>query len=132
MHSLWRLGWRLLLLTPLARQSASLTARSGLLIPLSLSRSSKTRTSLFPDRYHLGGPTSVRNFRLNTLGPRDLGDHVGGDAFYAFGASLLTPFRVPTPWRKGEGKGSWSSENLKGHVWLNAGKLIGSGASALS
>ncbi|GAA5995262.1 SAM complex subunit SAM50 [Rhodotorula paludigena] len=107
--------------------SASLTARSGLLIPLSLSRSSKARTSLFPDRYHLGGPTSVRNFRLNTLGPRDLGDHVGGDAFYAVGASLLTPFRVPTPWRQGEGKGSWSSENLKGHVWLNAGKLIGSG-----
>ncbi|BGP51246.1 hypothetical protein JCM10450v2_007175 [Rhodotorula kratochvilovae] len=114
--------------------SVSLSARSGLLIPLSMARasassssSSSPRTSLFPDRYHLGGPTSVRSFRLNTLGPRDAGDYLGGDAFYALGASVLTPFAVPTPWRKGDGKGWWSSENLKGHAWVNAGKLLGSG-----
>ncbi|BGP43053.1 hypothetical protein JCM10449v2_007068 [Rhodotorula kratochvilovae] len=114
--------------------SVSLSARSGLLIPLSMahasaasSSSSSPRTSLFPDRYHLGGPTSVRSFRLNTLGPRDAGDYLGGDAFYALGASVLTPFAVPTPWRKGDGKRWWSSENLKGHAWVNAGKLLGSG-----
>lgn len=127
-------------------QSASLTARSGFLLPLS---SSSSRTppgsslsspatataaakSLFPDRYHLGGPTSVRHFRLNSLGPKDVGDHLGGDAYYALGASLLTPFRVPALWRNGatratEGGSWWSNENLKGHVWLNAGKLIGTG-----
>ncbi|TKA50944.1 hypothetical protein B0A53_05725 [Rhodotorula sp. CCFEE 5036] len=126
--------------------SASLTARSGFLLPLS---SSSSRTppgsslsspatataaakSLFPDRYHLGGPTSVRHFRLNSLGPKDVGDHLGGDAYYALGASLLTPFRVPALWRNGatratEGGSWWSNENLKGHVWLNAGKLIGTG-----
>lgn len=131
--------------------SASLTARSGFLLPLSSASSSSSRSSLgsssssspsptgaakslFPDRYHLGGPTSVRHFRLNSLGPKDVGDHLGGDAYYALGASLLTPFRVPALWRGAaamratEGGGSWwSNENLKGHVWLNAGKLIGTG-----
>lgn len=131
-------------------QSASLTARSGFLLPLS---SSSSRTppgsslsspatataaakSLFPDRYHLGGPTSVRHFRLNSLGPKDVGDHLGGDAYYALGASLLTPFGVPALWRNGatratEGGSWWSNENLKGHVWLNAGKLIGTGTPYL-
>ncbi|KAL7342275.1 DEAD/DEAH box helicase domain protein [Rhodotorula toruloides] len=103
-----------------AGYSASLSARSGLLLPLS-----RSGTSFFPDRYHLGGPSSVRHFRLNTMGPKDLGDYLGGDAFYAIGASLLTPFKVPTPWRKGEGEKWWSSENLKGHVWVNGGKLVG-------
>ncbi|GAA6049158.1 hypothetical protein JCM3770_003283 [Rhodotorula araucariae] len=115
--------------------SISLSGRSGLLIPLSAARSAATssspsssaRTSLFPDRYHLGGPTSVRNFRLNTLGPKDLGDSLGGDAFYALGASVLTPFAVPTPWRRGDGAKWWSSENLRGHAWVNAGKLVGTG-----
>ncbi|GAA5863064.1 hypothetical protein JCM3774_001409 [Rhodotorula dairenensis] len=125
--------------------SASLTARSGFLLPLSTTSASSASgkpsggiaagKSLFPDRYHLGGPTSVRHFRLNSLGPKDVGDHLGGDAYYAFGASLLTPFRVPAVWRgpaaratEGGGAGWWwSNENLKGHVWLNAGKLIGSG-----
>ncbi|BGP34898.1 hypothetical protein JCM10296v2_006722 [Rhodotorula toruloides] len=102
--------------------SGSLSARSGLLFPLS-----RSGTSFFPDRYHLGGPSSVRHFRLNTMGPKDLGDYLGGDAFYAIGASLLTPFKVPTPWRKGEGEKWWSSENLKGHVWVNGGKLVGTG-----
>lgn len=63
------------------------------------------------------------------MGPKDLGDYLGGDAFYALGASLLTPFKVPTPWRKGEGEKWWSSENLKGHFWVNGGKLVGTGAS---
>ncbi|GAA5899537.1 hypothetical protein JCM8208_000585 [Rhodotorula glutinis] len=115
--------------------SVSLSGRSGFLFPLSAVRTSPSsssssttpRTSLFPDRYHLGGPTSVRNFRLNALGPKDLGDYVGGDAFYALGASVLTPFHVPTPWRKGADNKWWSSENLHGHAWVNAGKLVGSG-----
>ncbi|KPV72638.1 uncharacterized protein RHOBADRAFT_29811 [Rhodotorula graminis WP1] len=115
--------------------SVSLSGRSGFLFPLSAVRppsssssSSTPRTSLFPDRYHLGGPTSVRNFRLNALGPKDLGDYVGGDAFYALGASVLTPCHIPTPWRKGAANKWWSSENLHGHAWVNAGKLVGSGA----
>ena len=125
-------------------QSASLTARSGFLLPLSSSSSTPPGSSssspasaatavksLFPDRYHLGGPTSVRHFRLNSLGPKDVGDHLGGDAYYALGASLLTPFRVPALWRNGATRATegswWNNENLKGHVWLNAGKLIGTG-----
>ncbi|GAA5984773.1 hypothetical protein JCM10908_003498 [Rhodotorula pacifica] len=120
--------------------SASLTARSGFLRPLSeAARSSSSSSasagthvkSLFPDRYHLGGPTSVRHFRLNSLGPKDVGDYLGGDAYYALGASLLTPFAVPALWRGRDARtmegGWWRNENLKGHVWVNAGKLIGTG-----
>ncbi|BGP57764.1 hypothetical protein JCM8202v2_005411 [Rhodotorula sphaerocarpa] len=120
--------------------SASLSARSGFLLPLSAPTSSSSpasessprrATSLFPDRYHLGGPTSVRHFRLNSLGPKDVGDYLGGDAYYALGASLLTPFRFPALWRSASGRATegnwWRSENLKGHLWLNAGKLVGSG-----
>lgn len=48
-------------------QTLSLGWRSGLLLPLG------GGPSLFPDRYHLGGPTSVRMFRPNSMGPRDHG-----------------------------------------------------------
>ncbi|CEQ39372.1 SPOSA6832_00887 [Sporobolomyces salmonicolor] len=92
--------------------SFSLGARTGLLLPFPSSASTYSR-SLFPDRFHLGGPTSVRQFRPNSMGPRDNNDYLGGEAFWALGASLVTPI-----WRRHE----WP---LKGHVWVNAGKLAG-------
>ncbi|GAA5990706.1 hypothetical protein JCM11641_008471 [Rhodosporidiobolus odoratus] len=100
--------------------SYSLSARSGFLLPLSTTTTSSTRLSLFPDRFHLGGPTSIRSFRPNSMGPRDSGDYVGGDAFYALGASVLAPL----PFVPKEKRGSWWEENFKVHAWVNAGKLI--------
>ena len=47
-------------------QSVSLAARSGLL--WSLAQGGGT---LFSDRFQLGGPTSVRSFKTNGMGPRD-------------------------------------------------------------
>jgi outer membrane protein insertion porin family len=32
------------------------------------------KPSSFPDRFQLGGPTSVRSFRANGLGPKDGGE----------------------------------------------------------
>ncbi|GAA5826820.1 hypothetical protein JCM11251_002906 [Rhodosporidiobolus azoricus] len=110
--------------------SYSLSGRAGVLLPFSsktsssATKSSSTRTSLFSDRFHLGGPTSVRSFRPNSMGPRDSADYVGGDAFYALGASLLAPF----PFIKKEKRGSWWETNLRSHLWVNAGKLIPTGA----
>jgi outer membrane protein insertion porin family len=49
------------------KQTLSLGLRSGILYPLGGS------PSLFPDRMHLGGPTSVRMFRPNAMGPKDSG-----------------------------------------------------------
>lgn len=48
-------------------QSLSLGFKSGLLYPLG------EKPSLFSDRFHSGGPTSVRMFRPNTMGPKDSG-----------------------------------------------------------
>ncbi|GAA6024575.1 hypothetical protein JCM10207_008658 [Rhodosporidiobolus poonsookiae] len=110
--------------------SYSLSTRSGLLFPFPTSSSSSstpsrgTRQSLFSDRFHLGGPTSVRSFRPNSMGPRDSGDYVGGDAYWALGASLLAPF----PFIKKEKRGSWWEQNLRSHLWINAGKLIPTGS----
>ena len=45
------------------------------------------------DRFFLGGPNDVRGFYLNTLGPRDGVDSVGGEIFFAHGVSMFT--RIP-------------------------------------
>ncbi|EGG00834.1 uncharacterized protein MELLADRAFT_117963 [Melampsora larici-populina 98AG31] len=65
----------------------------------------------FSDRFRLGGPTSVRMFNLNTLGPKDGNDYLGGQIFWAGGLSLLAP--VP-------GKPTWP---LRMHGFVNAGRL---------
>ncbi|KAJ2717224.1 hypothetical protein H4R19_000168 [Coemansia spiralis] len=63
------------------------------------------------DRFFLGGQTTVRGFEYRGIGPRDHNDSVGGDVFYAVGASLLTPLPYVT------------TDALKGHLWANAGQL---------
>ncbi|WFC99491.1 hypothetical protein MYAM1_002236 [Malassezia yamatoensis] len=63
------------------------------------------------DRFMLGGPTDLRMFRINSLGPRQNQDALGGDAFWAAGASLLAP--IPT-------RSDWP---LKFHAFFNAGQL---------
>lgn len=47
-----------------------------------------------PDRTYLGGPNSVRGFRVGGLGPRDGQDSLGGDLAWAVGVSLF----APVPW----------------------------------
>lgn len=49
------------------------------------------------------------------MGPRDNRDFVGGNAFWALGASLVTPIYKKHDWP------------LKGHFFVNAGKLVGAG-----
>lgn len=111
----------------------SFASRAGLLCPLSGSAAGSS-SSHFVDRFHLGGPTSVRMFRQNGMGPRDNGplfslissgymfmltferrmgsaDRIGGDAYWAAGASLMTP--IPT-------KEHWP---LMTHFFVNAGRL---------
>ncbi|SCV69185.1 BQ2448_2205 [Microbotryum intermedium] len=84
----------------------SFGSRMGWLQPLNASK-----TSLFVDRYQLGGPTSMRQFRPNLMGPRDASDHLGGDLFWALGLSLTAPFPLRPHWP------------LKVHTFVNAGKL---------
>ncbi|KAF5380197.1 hypothetical protein D9615_006161 [Tricholomella constricta] len=84
--------------------SLSIAARTGILWGIS-------KPTLFSDRFQLGGPTSVRAFRANSMGPRDGPDSLGGDLHWSAGASVIS--NVPT-------KPHWP---VKTHVWLNAGRL---------
>lgn len=59
----------------------------------------------------LGGPTCIRMFRLNSLGPKFRHDSLGGDAFWAVGASLLSPIPMRSHWP------------LKLHAFTNLGQL---------
>lgn len=66
------------------RVSASVGARGGLLWM------SQNQLSCLADRFFLGGPNDVRGFYLNSLGPRDGSDYVGGDSYFAWGVNVLT------------------------------------------
>lgn len=84
--------------------SLSLAGRTGLLWGIS-------RPTLFSDRFQLGGPTSVRAFKVNGMGPRDGSDSVGGDIHWSVGASIISDIPRKPHWP------------VKTHFWVNAGSL---------
>ncbi|KAE8258906.1 hypothetical protein A4X13_0g1362 [Tilletia indica] len=86
--------------------STTLSARAGLL------RTTNNQPSDYPDRSHLGGPTSVRMFSHNGLGPKSGRDSLGGDAHWSVGAEVAGPVWF--------GKAQWP---LKWHLFINAGQL---------
>jgi len=86
----------------------SFALRGGLLLPFG------GKPSHMLDRFHLGGPASVRMFKLNNMGPRDNSDYIGGDLTWSSGLSLITPIPKRPDWP------------LKGHFFVNAGRLVGS------
>jgi outer membrane protein insertion porin family len=88
------------------------------------------RPTYFSDRFQLGGSTSVRMFRNNSMGPRDGGeahsafsvvsfrnlfdnvvDSLGGELYWAAGLSLISDFPKKPDWP------------IKTHLFLNAGRL---------
>ena len=94
-------------------QYIGLSFRTGALLPIGGSMSEEyAYAKLFSDRFRLGGPTSVRMFGHNRLGPRDQEDHLGGDVYYSGGVSLTTPFPTKPHW------------NLKCQAFVNAGQLV--------
>lgn len=84
----------------------SLNGQAGLL------RSLNSKAPLFCDRFQLGGPTSIRMFRYNSLGPKEAMDSLGGDMYYSLKASLFGPIPARPEWP------------LKLHAFFNAGQLI--------
>lgn len=93
--------------------SLSLSCHAGHLMAL------ETGKTYIIDRFQMGGPTSVRGFNLNSLGPRDQEDSLGGDLALEAGASLSFPFTSAT------------SSILRGHFFSNIG-LLGSSNPVLS
>ncbi|CAO1635628.1 unnamed protein product [Parajaminaea phylloscopi] len=63
------------------------------------------------DLFQLGGPTSLRMFAANSLGPKDGPDSLGGTAFWSLGTSLYAPIPKKEHWP------------LKIHTFFNAGQL---------
>jgi len=82
----------------------SFSTRAGVLWSL-------LRPTYFSDRFQLGGSTSVRMFRNNSLGPRDGVDSLGGELYWAAGLSLISDFPKKPHWP------------VKTHLFLNAGRL---------
>ncbi|CAL1594833.1 unnamed protein product [Knipowitschia caucasica] len=88
----------------------SLSLWGGLLLPIG-----DTTTSIC-DRFYLGGPTSVRGFSRNSMGPQSGGDYLGGEAFWAGGLHLFSP--LPFAHRK-----RGFMDLFRTHFFLNAGNL---------
>ncbi|KAJ7255225.1 surface antigen-domain-containing protein [Mycena rebaudengoi] len=84
--------------------SVSFSARSGLLWGL-------RGPTLFSDRFQLGGPSSIRSFRPNAMGPRDGSDSLGGEAYWSTGISVISHIPKRPEWP------------VKTHLWVNAGRL---------
>lgn len=77
----------------------SIAARAGLIKAFGTSSLSSSRPSLpHQDRFQLGGPTSVRMFKLNSLGPKAGVDSLGGTFNYELGSSLLAPIPTKPHW----------------------------------
>ncbi|QLG72478.1 hypothetical protein HG535_0D01860 [Zygotorulaspora mrakii] len=66
------------------------------------------------DKFQNGGANDIRSFTVKGLGPKDLFDSIGGDAFVAYGVSLFS--RLPIK--------RWAHSNFRLHWFLNGGKLI--------
>jgi outer membrane protein insertion porin family len=88
------------------RKHYSLTSLTTLLYPLS------SMTEL-PDRTYVGGPNSLRGFKVGGLGLRDGNDSLGGDMGWGLGLSVFTPF-----WNRAH----WP---VRVHSFVNAGKVVG-------
>ena len=66
------------------------------------------------DKFHNGGSNDVRSFQLMGLGPKDLYDSMGGDAFVSYGVSIFS--RLPIK--------RWSESNFRLHAFFNGARLI--------
>ncbi|KAI0825955.1 surface antigen-domain-containing protein [Irpex lacteus] len=85
--------------------TVSLAAKAGLLLPVG------EKPTLFSDRFQLGGPSNVRMFRTNSMGPRDGSDSLGGDIYWSAGLSLISDIPKKPQWP------------VKLHGFANAGRL---------
>lgn len=98
----------------------SIGARAGVIFPLpSPYPSFQPKGAMHPsDMFQLGGPTSLRMFAANSLGPKDGSDSLGGTVFWSLGTSVYAPLPKKEHWP------------LKLHAFLNAGQLVAPSASS--
>lgn len=79
-------------------------------LKLGITIGNKSAVPLF-DRFQMGGPTSIRGFPVNSLGPRQFNDSIGGTSLIETGLQLSFPIVK-------------SAANFaRAHLFLNAGIL---------
>ncbi|CCD25847.2 SAM complex subunit SAM50 NDAI_0G00710 [Naumovozyma dairenensis CBS 421] len=66
------------------------------------------------DKFQNGGPNDIRSFQTMGLGPKDIFNSIGGDAFVSYGISIFSKLPIK----------DWSKSNFRLHWFLNGGKLI--------
>lgn len=66
---------------------------------------------LTSDRFHMGGPSSLRGFQTNSLGPKDQDDFIGGKYISEAAVQLSFPFSEAT------------KRFVRGHFFFNSGIL---------
>ena len=71
------------------------------------------------DRFFVGGPASVRGFKIGGLGPSQNNCSFGGSTYWTSGLSLYTKL----PYTKRYGRGSFVDQFWL-HAFLNAGNLM--------
>ncbi|KAI9029783.1 surface antigen-domain-containing protein [Phycomyces nitens] len=86
----------------------SLGLRAGWLANLS----EDPKAATVSDRFHIGGPLSVRGFKTGGIGPRDYRDALGGDAYWSAGVSLVAP--LP----------KLEEKPLRAQLFVNAGSSV--------
>lgn len=83
------------------------TLKIGFSVPLSRTNQ---QIPIF-DRFQMGGPTSLRGFHVNSLGPRQFNDSLGGTCLLETGLQLSFPFIKS------------ASNFARAHLFLNSGIL---------
>lgn len=87
----------------------STSVRAGLFTPLNDKEHEQIHIS---DRFYLGGPLSVRGFKMGGIGEREGNDALGGEGYWAAGASLISS--IP----------GLSHLPVKAHAFANAGSMV--------
>ncbi|OCF37405.1 mitochondrial protein [Kwoniella heveanensis BCC8398] len=97
----------------------SISSLTTLLLPLfsgtfapSADGSVISSPTYLPDRTYLGGPNSVRGWKVGGIGRRDGPDSLGGDLSWGLGLSVFSPIPKKEHWP------------LKLHAFLNGGKVV--------
>ncbi|WVQ81608.1 hypothetical protein IAT38_003732 [Cryptococcus sp. DSM 104549] len=90
----------------------SIASLTTCLYPLFPHSSSSPSSTYLPDRTFLGGPNSIRGWKVGGLGRRDGPDSLGGDLSWALGLSVFAPIPKKEHWP------------LKLHGFINGGKVV--------
>lgn len=95
--------------------SQSIPLVSNISVEGSIKAGLMNSSSSIADRFFLGGPMSLRGFKMNGVGPHSEGNALGSTTYWIAGLHLYAPL----PFKKTHSLENW----LKAHFFLNAGNI---------